>query len=213
MNEKELKDRMLKNLANLVTFLGLYGAICNLVIAIFYYEQLWLMAIMAGFVIFTDWADGKIARNLEEASEFGAALDPLRDKVLVAPTLIIIFWRYNWIVKDLSAKLIVPIVGLIGLLLFIECILFIGWWILLAARKSQVPINKWGRRKTGGEFFVIMLWLIPLITEKYFEISLIKYFIYLIALALIITNILAYVTLKTYHKECLLPKNKQKSPL
>jgi len=205
----KVKNWILENSANLVTFVGLYGAICNLVIAIFYHEQLAAMTIITILVIFTDWADGKIARDLKEISEFGAALDPLRDKVLVAPTLIIIFWRHRWIVAGISANLMIPIIGLIGLLLFIESILFVGWWMFLIAKKSQISSKKWGKAKTDGEFVVIILWLIPLMTEKYLETSLIQYFIYPIGLGLIVTNILAYITFKTYHKEYLAPKEEK----
>jgi CDP-diacylglycerol--glycerol-3-phosphate 3-phosphatidyltransferase len=44
------------------------------------------------FVVFalTDWADGFLARRLNQASSFGAFLDPVADKFLVCSTLLVL---------------------------------------------------------------------------------------------------------------------------
>ena len=36
---------------------------------------------------FTDWADGVLARKLDQQSEFGAMLDPLADRLYILATL------------------------------------------------------------------------------------------------------------------------------
>jgi len=192
---------LLKNLANVVTFLGLYGTICNLIIVIFFPEELIFMASMALFVVFTDWLDGKIARLLRTTSNFGAVLDQLRDKIFVVPIIIILTWRHHQIAGHLSIRAMVFMFGLIGLLLFVEVILFIAWWIFLISGKTQIKSHRWAKRKTAGEFVIIITWLISLIIEIELEKPIIDSSIYLISIMLIITNVFAYIALQTYYRE------------
>ena len=44
------------------------------------------------FIIFalTDWADGYLARKLNQTSAFGAFLDPVADKILVCASLLVL---------------------------------------------------------------------------------------------------------------------------
>jgi cardiolipin synthase (CMP-forming) len=44
------------------------------------------------FIVFawTDWLDGYLARKLNQASAFGAFLDPVADKILVCASLLIL---------------------------------------------------------------------------------------------------------------------------
>src|SRR5262249_15899098 len=40
----------------------------------------------------TDWLDGYLARSLDQTSAFGAFLDPVADKLMVAAALILLVW-------------------------------------------------------------------------------------------------------------------------
>jgi CDP-diacylglycerol--glycerol-3-phosphate 3-phosphatidyltransferase len=64
----------------------------------------WKWAREAGAFIFwlaaiTDWFDGYLARKLQQTSPFGAFLDPVADKLIVAAALLMITHTYNtpWI--------------------------------------------------------------------------------------------------------------------
>ena len=69
-----------------------------LMIAIYYVPDSWIdwagrdMAAMLVFVIagITDWLDGYLARRWNETSAFGAFLDPVADKLVVAAALIML---------------------------------------------------------------------------------------------------------------------------
>lgn len=67
-------------------------------VGIFYVPQEWLAAGMANLcatVVFvlaaiTDWLDGWLARRLNQTSAFGAFLDPVADKLMVAAALVVL---------------------------------------------------------------------------------------------------------------------------
>ena len=84
------------NLPNLVTWLRII--LIPLMIGVFYLPDAWLsyegknVAACAIFVVaaLSDWLDGYLARALDQMSAFGAFLDPVADKLVVAAALIII---------------------------------------------------------------------------------------------------------------------------
>ncbi len=69
-----------------------------LFVGVFYFEQSWVSHAnqnLVATVIFavaaiTDWLDGWLARKLNQTSAFGAFLDPVADKLMVAAALIIL---------------------------------------------------------------------------------------------------------------------------
>jgi cardiolipin synthase (CMP-forming) len=46
--------------------------------------------LLFAFAAFTDWLDGYLARSLNQTSAFGAFLDPVADKLMVAAALIVL---------------------------------------------------------------------------------------------------------------------------
>jgi CDP-diacylglycerol--glycerol-3-phosphate 3-phosphatidyltransferase len=55
-----------------------------------------LVATIAFIVVaLTDWADGWLARKLNQTSAFGAFLDPVADKFLVCAALIVLVWLHR----------------------------------------------------------------------------------------------------------------------
>ena len=56
-------------------------------ILVFYLPYKWThgaAAVLFALGAFTDWLDGYLARKLDQTSRFGAFLDPVADKLLVA---------------------------------------------------------------------------------------------------------------------------------
>ncbi len=84
------------NAPNLVTLSRI--VLIPLIIGIFYVPDQWLglqaknVAATAVFIFaaITDWLDGYLARRLNQMSAFGACLDPVADKLMVAGALIVL---------------------------------------------------------------------------------------------------------------------------
>jgi CDP-diacylglycerol--glycerol-3-phosphate 3-phosphatidyltransferase/cardiolipin synthase len=84
------------NLPNLLTWLRIL--LIPLFVGIFYFEKSWVSSAnqnLVATIIFTaaaitDWLDGWLARKLNQMSAFGAFLDPVADKLMVAAALIIL---------------------------------------------------------------------------------------------------------------------------
>jgi cardiolipin synthase len=84
------------NLPNLLTWLRIL--LIPIFVGVFYFESSWLplasqnMIATAIFTIaaITDWLDGWLARKLNQTSAFGAFLDPVADKLMVAAALIVL---------------------------------------------------------------------------------------------------------------------------
>lgn len=82
------------NLPNFLTWLRI--VLIPLFVGIFYFEKSWVSIPdqnLVATVIFTaaaitDWLDGWLARKLNQASAFGAFLDPVADKLMIAAALI-----------------------------------------------------------------------------------------------------------------------------
>ncbi len=84
------------NIPNLLTWLRIL--LIPLFVGIFYFEKSWVSLPnqnLVATVIFTlaavtDWFDGWLARKLNQTSAFGAFLDPVADKLMVAAALIVL---------------------------------------------------------------------------------------------------------------------------
>ncbi len=87
----------------------------------------------------TDWLDGFLARTLKQSTPFGAFLDPVADKVMVAAALIII-------VEDFSSALItIPALVMIGREIIISAL---REWMAEIGQRSQVAVSWIGKWKT-----------------------------------------------------------------
>jgi len=88
--------KMPRNLPNYVTWCRIL--MIPLIVGVFYLPESWLQAEnknIAATAIFifaaiTDWLDGYLARVLDQMSAFGAFLDPVADKLMVAGALIVL---------------------------------------------------------------------------------------------------------------------------
>ena len=79
------------SLPNLLTLSRL--ALIPVLIVVFYLPWSWSHYLAAGIFLLasiTDWLDGYLARKWQQVTIFGAFLDPVADKVLVATCLLLL---------------------------------------------------------------------------------------------------------------------------
>ncbi|MDP1897746.1 MAG: CDP-alcohol phosphatidyltransferase family protein, partial [Sulfurimicrobium sp.] len=84
------------NIPNLLTLLRIL--LIPVFVAVFYLPASWIEPHAVNFyaasifivAALTDWLDGYLARALNQTSAFGAFLDPVADKLMVAAALVVL---------------------------------------------------------------------------------------------------------------------------
>lgn len=150
---------------NVLTLLRL--AVIPLVLASFYvpwgYSHQTAAALFALAAV-TDWFDGWLARQLGQTSKFGAFLDPVADKLLVAVALVMLLHERP------DAVLAIVVAVIIGREITISALR--EWMAELGARTS-VAVGWVGKIKTGFQMVAIllMLWERPVFGFPIYEIG------------------------------------------
>lgn len=142
------------NLPILLTWLRIVAI--PLLIALYYLPTEWATAHerdVAATVLFvaaalTDWADGYLARKLNQTSAFGAFLDPVADKLMVAAALIVLvqLGRTDAIIATI----------IIGREITISALR--EWMAKIGAAKS-VAVSMLGKIKTTAQMLAIPILL------------------------------------------------------
>ena len=142
------------NLPNLLTWLRI--VLIPLMAGMFYLPDGWvtaehanlLAAAFFGVAAITDWLDGWLARTLGQTSAFGAFLDPVADKLMVAAALIVLI--------DLDR--VAPLIGLIiiGREITISAL---REWMAKAGKSASVAVSFVGKLKTTAQMVAIVLLL------------------------------------------------------
>jgi CDP-diacylglycerol--glycerol-3-phosphate 3-phosphatidyltransferase/cardiolipin synthase len=123
-----------------------------LFVAVLYFPQDWLseraanvisMWIFIGAAV-TDWADGYLARRWNQTTAFGAFLDPVADKLMVAAALIVLTEKG---IVDPFASLII-----IGREITISAL---REWMAHIGQSKSVAVNILGKIKTVSQLVAI----------------------------------------------------------
>ena len=142
------------NLPNLLTWLRIL--LIPLFVGIFYFEKSWVSIPnqnLVATVIFTaaaitDWLDGWLARKWNQTSAFGAFLDPVADKLMVAAALIIL-------VQLARVDAIIALI-IIGREITISAL---REWMAQIGETRSVAVSMLGKVKTASQMIAIPLLL------------------------------------------------------
>jgi CDP-diacylglycerol--glycerol-3-phosphate 3-phosphatidyltransferase len=162
---------------NVLTLLRL--AVIPLVLGLFYLPD-WQHARQGAALLFalaaiTDWFDGWLARQLGQTSKFGAFLDPVADKLLVAVSLVMLLH---------DAETAGPRSGLMALLVAVIIgreitISALREWMAELGARTSVAVGRVGKIKTGFQMPAVwmMLWREPIFGLPMYEIGFVLLFV------------------------------------
>ena len=163
---------MLWNTPNLITLLRIF--LIPIFIAAYYLPFRWASLLaMSLFVLaaFTDWLDGYLARRLNQASPFGAFLDPVADKLMVASALVLLTSdaRVHTLVLDFRLFAIVVLI-IIGREITVSAL---REWMAELGERARVAVSFLGKFKTIGQMVAIpfLLYREPLFGLPVFRIG------------------------------------------
>ncbi|MCL9774453.1 CDP-diacylglycerol--glycerol-3-phosphate 3-phosphatidyltransferase [Vibrio methylphosphonaticus] len=138
------------NIPNILSLLRLF--LIPVFVVAFYLPYSWApfaAATIFWVAGFTDWLDGMLARKLNQTSRFGAFIDPVADKVLVATALILITDHYH------SIWITIPAVTMIGREIIISAL---REWMAEIGKRASVAVSWVGKVKTVTQ--MLALWLL-----------------------------------------------------
>jgi CDP-diacylglycerol--glycerol-3-phosphate 3-phosphatidyltransferase/cardiolipin synthase len=142
------------NVPNLLTWLRI--VMIPVVIGVFYLPDAWLtgwqrnLIATSVFIVaaITDWLDGYLARKLNQTSAFGAFLDPVADKLMIAAALIVL-------VELDRANAIIAFV-IIGREIAISAM---REWMAKIGQSRSVAVNLLGKVKTISQMIAVPMLL------------------------------------------------------
>ena len=139
------------NIPNILTLLRI--VLIPVLVVVFYLPGPWsyqISALIFGVAAITDWLDGYLARRLQQTSPFGAFLDPVADKLMVAVALVLL-------VQDNPSELFaVPAAVIIGREIVISAL---REWMAEIGARTRVAVSIVGKVKTTLQMIAILLLL------------------------------------------------------
>ena len=118
----------------------------------------------------TDWLDGYLARRLEQTSAFGAFLDPVADKLMVAVALILL------VAANPSPWMAIPAAVIIGREIAIASL---REWMAIIGEQAAVAVNVIGKIKTTAQMVALFLLLYrePVAAFPTYEVGMVLLFV------------------------------------
>ena len=161
-------------------------AVIPVVLGLFYVD--WpparhVAALLFMAAAFTDWLDGYLARRWNQTSGFGAFLDPVADKLLVAVALVMLLR------DDPRSVMGVLVAVIIGREITISAL---REWLAELGQRGRVAVSMLGKLKTVFQMTAIsmMLWQTPLGPIPLYDIG---YLLLFLASALTIWSMIVYL--------------------
>jgi CDP-diacylglycerol--glycerol-3-phosphate 3-phosphatidyltransferase len=136
---------------NILTVLRI--AVIPVFVLVYYLPYSWshvATTALFGLAALTDWFDGYLARKLEQTSPFGAFLDPVADKLIVAVALIML------VQTNPTMWFVVPAAVIVGREIAISAL---REWMAEIGERTQVAVSFIGKIKTTAQMIALLLLL------------------------------------------------------
>lgn len=141
----------MKSLPNILTLMRIF--LIPVFVMVYYLPFFWAhqaAACIFALACFTDWLDGYLARRLQQMSTFGAFLDPVADKLIVAVSLLLLVGT-----RDLN-YLTIPAMVIVGREIVISAL---REWMAEIGSRASVTVSQVGKIKTTIQMFALFLLL------------------------------------------------------
>jgi len=136
---------------NIITIMRIF--LIPVFVVCFYLPVAYVDLMTAGIFFFacaTDWLDGYLARKLNQVSRFGAFLDPVADKLIVAVALVLIVGDFG------SIWVTIPAVIIVGREIMISAL---REWMAEIGKRANVAVSQVGKLKTALQMSAILVLL------------------------------------------------------
>jgi CDP-diacylglycerol--glycerol-3-phosphate 3-phosphatidyltransferase len=136
---------------NILTVLRI--ALIPVFVLVYYLPYSWshvATTALFGLAALTDWFDGYLARKLGQTSPFGAFLDPVADKLIVAVALIML------VQTNPTMWFVVPAAVIVGREIAISAL---REWMAEIGERTQVAVSFIGKIKTTAQMIALLLLL------------------------------------------------------
>ena len=143
------------NLANQLTLLRII--FIPLFVVVFYLPFSWahlLCAVIFTLAAITDWLDGYVARKYNQSTSFGAFLDPVADKLMVAIALLLLVS-----IHPNSAWFVAAAAVIVGREIVISAL---REWMAEIGQRASVAVSFIGKIKTTLQMLAIIVLLMDM---------------------------------------------------
>ncbi len=145
------KHAPILNLPNILTLIRV--AAIPVLVAVFYLPFWWSDLLAAALFLaagLTDWLDGYLARRLGQTSPFGAFLDPVADKLIVAVALVMLVQTHA------SVWFAAPAMVIVSREITVSAL---REWMAELGERAKVAVSSIGKIKTVTQMVAITLLL------------------------------------------------------
>lgn len=131
----------------------------------------------------TDWLDGYLARKLNQTSRFGAFLDPVADKLMVAAALVMLVQEHP------TPWMAIAAIVIIGREIAISAL---REWMAEIGERTRVAVSQMGKYKTTAQMtaLIMLLYKDPLLGLPIEQLGMV--FLY-VAVVLTLWSMFAYL--------------------
>lgn len=139
-------------LANQLTLMRI--VLIPLFVVVFYLPFAWahiVSCLIFSVAAITDWADGYVARKYNQSTPFGAFLDPVADKLMVAIALLLLVSVHHQ-----SAWFVVGASVIVGREIIISAL---REWMAALGKRASVAVSYIGKIKTTLQMIAIIVLL------------------------------------------------------
>jgi len=140
------------NIPNILTLLRV--VLIPILVVVYYLPANWahlISALVFTIAAVTDWLDGYLARNLQQGTRFGAFLDPVADKLIVAVALVLVVGEIG------SIYLSIPAAVIVGREIVISGL---REWMAEIGKRAHVAVSSLAKIKTVAQMTALAILLL-----------------------------------------------------